>query len=70
MPLFAGLSEYALDELAQSSRIRQYPTGQILCNEGDPGDHLIVLEEGQLRISRFTTIGDEAVLAVIEAPSA
>jgi CRP-like cAMP-binding protein len=41
-----------------------------LCNEGDPGDFLIVLESGQLRISRFTTMGDEVVLAVVRAPAA
>lgn len=69
VPLFALLSTGVLDELARSSRVRQYPQGQILCNEGDPGDNLIVLEAGQLRVSRFTTIGDEAVLAVIEAPA-
>jgi CRP-like cAMP-binding protein len=70
VPLFARLPAAVLDDLARSSRVRQYPPGQILCNEGDPGDHLIVLETGQLRISRFTTIGDEAVLAVIAAPAA
>lgn len=63
VPLFARLPAAVLDDLARSSRVRQYPPGQILCNEGDAGDHLIVLEVGHLRICRFTTIGDEAVLA-------
>ncbi len=69
VPLFARLSTGVLDELARSARARQYPQGQILCNEGDPGDSLIVLEAGQLRISRFTAIGDEVVLAVIAPPA-
>lgn len=69
VPLFAHLPAAAIDELARSTRTRQYPQGQILCNEGDPGDNLIVLETGQLRISRYTYAGDEAVLAVIEAPA-
>jgi CRP/FNR family cyclic AMP-dependent transcriptional regulator len=69
VPLFARLSTEVLDELARSARSRQYPQGQILCNEGDPGDSLIVLEAGQLRISRFTAIGDEVVLAVIAPPA-
>lgn len=69
VPLFARLPAAVLDDLARSSRVRQYPPGQILCNEGDAGDHLIVLEVGHLRISRFTTIGDEAVLAVIAVPA-
>lgn len=69
VPLFARLSTSVLDDLVRLSRVRQYRPGQILFNEGDPGDSLIVLEEGQLRISRFTTIGDEAVLTVVRAPA-
>jgi CRP/FNR family transcriptional regulator, cyclic AMP receptor protein len=69
VPLFESLSRETVDELAQSSRVREYPQGQILCNEGDPGDDLIVLEAGHLRISRFTADGEEVVLAVVEAPA-
>ena len=70
VPLFAGLPQPLLDELAASCRIRRYPQGQVLCNEGDPGDSLIVLESGPLRVSRFTEGGREAVLAVVEPPAA
>jgi len=70
VPLFAGLPPIVLDELARVSRLRHYPTGQVLWNEGDPGDALLVLEEGQLRISRFSSSGQEAVLAVFEGPIA
>lgn len=70
VPLFADLSQDVLDELLTGSRVRQYPQGQILCNEGDPGDDLMVLETGQLRISRFMADGTEAVLAVYDAPAA
>lgn len=70
VPLFAGLPASALDELARESRTRRYPAGQVLWNEGDPGEALLVLEDGQLRISRFTGTGAEVVLAVAEAPAA
>ena len=70
VPLFAGLVDSALDELARESRVRRYSAGQVLWNEGDPGDALLVLEEGQLRVSRFTAAGVEVVLSVVEAPSA
>jgi CRP/FNR family cyclic AMP-dependent transcriptional regulator len=70
VPLFAGLEDPALDELARESRMRRYAAGQVLWNEGDPGDALLVLEEGQLRVSRFTAAGVEVVLSVVEAPSA
>ena len=70
VPLFARLAPAALDALASASRLRRYPQGQVLCNEGDPGDALLVLEEGQLRISHFAANGEEAVLAVVDPPTA
>lgn len=70
VPLFAGLPASILDELVQGSRVRRYPAGQLLWSEGDPGDALLVLEEGQLRVGRMAADGREAVLAVMEAPAA
>lgn len=69
VPLFAQLPATVLDELAIASLVRHYPRGQVLCSEGDAGDYLIVLESGQLRVSRYTSAGDEAVLSVIEPPA-
>ena len=68
--LFANLASTILDDLAAVSRVRRYPQGQVLWNEGDPGDSLLVLEEGHLRIARMTASGQEVVLAVVEAPAA
>ena len=70
VPLFAGLPPVALADLAAASRVRRYAAGQVLWSEGDPGDALLVLEEGRVRVSRFTPAGGEAVLAVVEAPAA
>ena len=70
VPLFAALPPQSLDELARASRTRRYAAGQVLWNEGDPGEALLVLEAGQLRVSRFTGAGVEVVLSVVEAPSA
>ena len=70
VPLFAGLSGKVLDDLARESRTRRYAAGQVLWNEGDPGEALLVLEEGQLRVTRVTGAGVEVVLAVIDAPAA
>ena len=57
VPLLAGLPAPALDELARASRVRRYAAGQVLWNEGDPGEALLVLESGQLRVSRFSGSG-------------
>lgn len=70
VPLFANLPARVLDDLAAATIVRHYPQGQVLCHAGDAGDHLIVLEAGQLRVSRYTPAGPEAVLQVVEPPAA
>lgn len=68
--IFADLPAAALEQLARNSLPRKYRKGQVLCNEGDPGESIYILEEGQLRVTQWTPAGDEAVLAVVEAPAA
>lgn len=68
--IFADLPAAALEQLARTSLPRKYRRGQVLCNEGDPGESLYILEDGQLRVTQWTPAGDEAVLAVVEAPAA
>jgi len=70
VPLFKHLEAPALTRLEQQSWTRRYPEGQILTSEGDPGDSLLVLERGQVKISRFSPSGHEVVLAIVEAPEA
>ena len=70
VPLFQGLSEEGLARLAEQTWNRRYPEGQVLTSEGDPGDSLLIVESGEVRISRYTPSGQEIVLAVVEAPDA
>ena len=68
-PLFARMSQPALDRLVAVSRLRSYPEGQVLWHQGDPGVELLVLEEGRLRASRINADASEAVVATIEPVS-
>lgn len=70
VPLFKGLSEAGLSRLAEQTWSRRYPEGQVLTSEGDPGDSLLIVESGEVRISRYTPSGQEVVLAIVEAPDA
>lgn len=70
VPMFARLPPVVLDELARESRVRRFRAGQVLWSEGDPGDALLVLEEGQLRITRVTGGGADVVLSIVDAPAA
>lgn len=69
VPLFSGISAASLDRLAPQSWHRSFPEGQVLTSEGDPGESLLVLEAGQVKISRFTSSGHEVVLAIVDAPA-
>jgi CRP/FNR family transcriptional regulator len=68
--LFADLQPDVLDDMLAASRVRRFPKGQILCSEGDPGDDLILLEVGRVRVSRYGAGGREVALAEVDAPRA
>lgn len=67
--IFAGIAPESLDHLVPQTWLRSFPEGQVLTSEGDPGESLLVLESGQVRISRYTPSGHEVVLAVVDAPA-
>jgi CRP/FNR family transcriptional regulator, cyclic AMP receptor protein len=69
VPIFSGIAPAALDHLAPQTWLRSFPDGQVLASEGDPGESLLVLESGQVRISRYTPSGHEVVLAIVDAPA-
>ncbi|TDE26990.1 Crp/Fnr family transcriptional regulator, partial [Nonomuraea mesophila] len=68
LPMFARLGEERLRGLP--ARPRRYPAGQVLCTEGDPADHLIVLLDGRVKAGRVSAEGREVILAVEAAPVA
>lgn len=58
------------ERLRTSSSTRRYPRGQILRTQGDPADHLLILEAGRLKAGCTTARGREVVLGVHTAPAA
>ena len=46
VPLFEGLGPDELLTAATSMRFREFPTGAVICREGDPGSSMFVLVEG------------------------
>ncbi len=49
-PLFAGLSREALESLVQQLTLVQLGAGETLFREGDPGDALYVIVEGEVAV--------------------
>jgi signal transduction histidine kinase len=66
IPLFAGLSEEDLERLYQMAETVSVPAGQLVLQEGDPGDALYVVLHGELEITKRQG-GQDILLAVSRA---
>ena len=63
VPLFSGVSDAVLAEIADRSRIAHLQAGEVLFREGDPADELYVLQSGRLEV--FTDGFEEEPLRVL-----
>lgn len=64
-PLFAGLDEPAAAALLELTERETFKRGQVIFNEGDPGEKLYVIAAGKLKLSRSSHDGRENLLAVL-----
>jgi CRP/FNR family transcriptional regulator, cyclic AMP receptor protein len=69
IPLLAGLTGRELDLIAQSSRRVQYPKKSIVFHEGDPGDYLLVILRGRVKVTLLSDDGRETIVAMLERPA-
>ena len=51
VPLFSGVSDEVLAEIADRARARRLQAGEVLFRQGDRADELYVVESGQLEVS-------------------
>ena len=64
--LFGALVEEELAALVRLGTLVRYPAGQIIFAKGDPGDSLMIVLEGRIKIGSLTAEGREIVLNLIE----
>ena len=62
--LLGSLSDDELEYVVASSRLRRFRRGQVICTAGDPGDTLIVVVAGQVKVVVRSADGAELTLAV------
>ena len=67
-PLFDLLSPAELEVLADLSKPRRWASGEVVFAEGDLGDSLLVLVQGEVEVTRHEQAG--APLALLAAPAA
>jgi CRP/FNR family transcriptional regulator, cyclic AMP receptor protein len=63
--IFGELHDSALRELAQVCLQRNYRRGQFLWYQGDPGDYLVVIVQGLVKVTVTSPHGDELLLVTL-----
>ncbi|MEC4673686.1 MAG: Crp/Fnr family transcriptional regulator [Nitrospirota bacterium] len=65
IPLFAGLTDNELDLILAKVREQRYPKGSIVFYEGDPGDYLMIILSGKVKVALLGEEGQEMILAIL-----
>ena len=66
-PLFKDFSDVGLQIFASVGVSRAFPKGSTLFAEGRPGDSLLILHEGSVRLSAKSAAGEETTLGEVGA---
>lgn len=64
--LFERLAPEQFEQLERSSRSRQFQRGELIYLPTDPGESLLLLTRGRVKIYHITADGKQTVLALIE----
>ena len=65
-PIFGQLPRKAIDQLAAHAARRRVARGTTIFSKGDPGNSLIAVVDGCVRISAPTADGHEVVLSIVQ----
>lgn len=65
--IFEALSDEEAASLMQMARKINHPARHTVFQEGEPGDHLLVVLEGRVKVSLISPDGKEAILSILEA---
>ncbi len=65
-PLFADLQDEELAQILLIGRVVTFEAERHVFDEGAPGDAFYLIEQGAIRISRMTPLGEEALAVLRE----
>jgi len=65
--LLGSVPDEDLRAVAAASRVRRFRRGQIVFTAGDPGDTLVVVASGRIKVVVHAADGGELTLAIIQA---
>ncbi|GBD32206.1 Cyclic AMP receptor protein [bacterium HR33] len=64
--IFADLDDDELDKVAEVCKEQLFKSGQTIFKEGEPGNRLYIIAEGEVRISRQVPGSGEEALSVLK----
>lgn len=64
--LFAGLTANELNAIKELGRLRVFPVGAVVVNEGDNGNGLFIVESGSLKVFLMDESGREIILSLLD----
>jgi CRP-like cAMP-binding protein len=65
IPLFSGVGDDDLDEVAGHLIERRFPKGATIVEEGTPGDYMYVIREGRVKVTKLSEDGREKILQML-----
>ena len=68
VPLFADLENAELEIVAGAARRKTYPRGSVIFHEDDPGDYLLVILKGRVKVSLLGKDRQETIVRILERP--
>ncbi len=54
--LFQDLKEGEINQVLDRTTLRDYPAGTVIIQEGEPGDSLFIMKEGEVEITKQLTL--------------
>ena len=66
-PLFSSFSEKEVEEIAKYLNYEVFPEGEVLFEEGDPGDWIFFIVKGKVGLFRSDPFGNDVKVAAIDA---
>ena len=65
VPIFSALSTKELSGVVARTGHREYEKGETLCNEGDVGNSLYIINEGSIKLIKTNREGKEQIIRIL-----
>jgi CRP-like cAMP-binding protein len=66
IPLFAGVADADLEQIASHLIERRYPRDTTIVEEGLPGDYMYIIREGRVKVTKLSDDGREKILEFLD----